>query len=88
MYIFVLRTEKLATFEPKMVGFSARNTVHKIRKLRRAIFSVIPQHFATKLCNFIILEMLFSAIVKEFVHVAWIKIYSTMRIVNYRGLAL
>ena len=56
--------------------FDARDTnIYKIQKLRRAIyFPLYLQHFVTNLCNFTTFKMLFSAKVKDFVHIVWIKI--------------
>ena len=50
----------------QVVQISARNTkVYKIREICRAIqyIFLILQHFATKLCNFTNVKMLFLAIV-------------------------
>ena len=54
--IFVLRAEKITTFEPKVAKTSARNAnVYKICKLRTAIFS---SFYNISRLNFVILLIL------------------------------
>ena len=71
LYTFVLRAEIPTTFGPKcgrnVVGISARNTkvyksIQSMRTLQGYIFRIL-QHFATKLCNFTNISMLFLAVV-------------------------
>ena len=57
--------------------------IYKTRKLRRAYIFRYLQHFAKKFYNFTNFDMLILAAVKDFVHVAWIKIESIMRIAHY-----
>ena len=68
LYIFVLRVEKLTTFEPKVVKPSARNTksIQNLQTSHCYVFLTL-QHFATKLCDFSNFNMLFLAVVVDFV---------------------
>ena len=77
--LFVLQAEICTTIGVKVVQISARNTkVYKISKFCKAIFSAFfkfnVQHFATKLCTFTIFDMIFSAVVMDFVFHVLIKI--------------
>ena len=78
LYVIVLRTGKPTTFKTKVVGFPERNTgvynyISKFENFAGVYFPYFTT-FSTKLCNFTIFKMLFSAVVKDFVHLAWIKI--------------
>ena len=68
LYIFILRTGKVTTFE---ATFSVRNiNKYIIRKLWGAIFSVIFNVSKPKLCNVTNFKMLFRAVGKDFVLLA------------------
>ena len=75
---FVLYAEICTTFGAKVVEISVRNTkVYKIREICRAISLYIRaisyrilQYFATKLRNFTNFNMLFLAVVMDFVLLA------------------
>ena len=56
----------------------------KIRKLSHDYIFRCLQHLAAKLRNFTNFKMLFSTVVKDFVPIAWIKIYSIMGINNWQ----
>ena len=76
LYTFVLEAEICTTFALKVVQISARNTkVYKIMQqiLQGHIFRIF-QHFATKFCSLTIFDMLFSAVVTDFVFHVLIKI--------------
>jgi hypothetical protein len=65
-----------------VVIFTARNTnIYKIRELHSAIF--ILQHLATNLFSFSHSEMLFLAVVLDFVLLALIKIQSIAGITHF-----
>ena len=68
----VLRAEKPTIFGQNIVAFSVHNA-NIYTNTQSYVFRHL-QHFATKLCNFIDFKMPFSAVVKHFVHIAWIKI--------------
>ena len=69
LYYFVLRTGKCTTFGPNVVHFPARNiNLHnKNLQISQGYIFRILQHFATKLCNFTNFNMLFLAVVMDFV---------------------
>ena len=67
LYMFVLRKEKVTIFDL----ISSRNTnIYKICKLREAIFSKFYNISPPNLAILLILVMLFSTIVKDFVRLA------------------
>ena len=71
LYVFVLHAKVLTTFGSKVVIFSARNTkIQKNVQTSHCYIFLILQHFATKLCNFTNLKMLFLAVVIDFVLLA------------------
>ena len=58
----------LYTFTPKVVRISACNTkVYKIGEFFKAIFSAFFNISRPHFCNFTIFEMIFSAVVMDFV---------------------
>jgi hypothetical protein len=67
----VLRAGKCTTFGPKVVHFPVRdtNSIQNLQISQGYIFRIL-QHFATKLCNFTNFNMLFLAVVMEFVLLA------------------
>ena len=75
LYTFVLRAEICTTFGVKVVQISARNVemYTKLVLFQGYIFRIL-QHFATKLCNVAIFEVLFLAVVTDFVFHRQIKI--------------
>ena len=56
-----------------------KHLIYKFANFARLYF---PQ-FATKLSNFTNFKMLFQAVVKDFVRLAWIKIYSSHQISSF-----
>ena len=68
-YTFVLRAVKINIFEPKVVIFPARNIEIYIQNSQGYIFLIL-QHFTAKLCNFTNFNMLFLAVVMDFVLLA------------------
>ena len=67
LYIFELRTDKITTFEPKVVKNSAHNikNIQNLQTSHGCIFLIL-QYFATKLCSFTNFKMLFLAMVIDF----------------------
>ena len=63
-YYFLLKCGRLSC---------ANTNMYKAQTLQDYIFCYL-QHFANTLCNVTSFVMLFSAVVKDFVHIAWIKI--------------
>ena len=62
-----------------VVGFSVRNTfIYKFANFARRQF----QHLASKHGNFTNYRMTFRAVVKNFVRLEWMKIYSKMQTVH------
>ena len=75
LYTFVLRAEFRTTFGVKVVRISARNTkVYKIGEFCKAIFSAFFNISQPNFCTFTIFDMLFSAVVMDFVFHVLIKI--------------
>ena len=57
-----------------MAGFRVRKHLYTNLQTSRGYIFLNVQHFATKLGKFTYFNMLFQAVVKDFVHLAWIKI--------------
>ena len=55
------------------------NSTYKIRNFAGYIFYYL-QHFAIKLCNFTNFNMLLLAIIKDFVHIARIRVYNARKL--------
>ena len=76
MYTFLLQAEICTTLTPKVVQISVCNTKVYIQNwqiLQGYIFRIF-QHFVTKFCTFTIFDMLFSAVVLDFVFHVLMKI--------------
>ena len=74
LYTFVLQAEICTTLSVRVVQISACNKcIQKWQILQGYIFRIF-QHFATKFCNFTISDMIFSAIVMDFVFHVLMKI--------------
>ena len=76
LYTFVLQVEICTTFGVKVVQISARNRNDCIQnwQILQGYISRIFQHFATKFGTFTIFDMIFSAVVMDFVFHVLIKI--------------
>ena len=65
---------KMHHFRPKVVHFPVRIIQIQNLQISQGYIFLILQHFAAKLCNFTNFNMLFLAVVMDFVPLALIKI--------------